>query len=41
VVAGEAVVPLEEAARAFLEFWQRDASNHFRREEEVLLLVLA
>ncbi len=41
VAAGEAVIPLEEAARAFLEFWQRDASGHFRRKEEVFLLVLA
>jgi hypothetical protein len=28
-------------ARAFLEFWQRDASGHFCREEELLLLILA
>ena len=39
VAAGEE--PLEEATRAFLEFWQRDTSVHFRREEEVLLPVLA
>ena len=32
---------LEEAAGAFLEFWQKDVSIHFRREEEVLLPVLA
>ena len=31
----------EEAARAFLEFWQKDTSIHFRQEEEVLLPVLA
>ena len=40
-VAGEGVGPLEEAAGAFLEFWQRETSGHFRREEEVLLPVLA
>ena len=28
-------------ARNFLEFWQRDTSRHFRKEEEVLLPVLA
>jgi hemerythrin-like domain-containing protein len=28
-------------ARDFLEFWQRDTSHHFRKEEEVLLPVLA
>ena len=28
-------------ARKFLEFWQRDTSHHFRKEEEVLLPVLA
>ena len=28
-------------ARKFLEFWQRDTSLHFRKEEEVLLPVLA
>ncbi len=30
-----------ETARDFLEFWQRDTSLHFRKEEEVLLPVLA
>jgi len=29
------------AARNFLEFWRRDTSLHFRKEEEVLLPVLA
>lgn len=38
---GEGVRPLEETARAFLTFWQRETSAHFRREEEVLLPVLA
>ncbi len=28
-------------ARDFLDFWQRDTSRHFRKEEEVLLPVLA
>jgi iron-sulfur cluster repair protein YtfE (RIC family) len=39
--AGERTEPLEEAARNFLDFWQKDTSAHFRREEEVLLPVLA
>jgi iron-sulfur cluster repair protein YtfE (RIC family) len=30
-----------DTARDFLEFWQRDTSRHFRKEEEVLLPVLA
>src|SRR5215211_7699227 len=30
-----------DSARDFLEFWQRDTSRHFRKEEEVLLPVLA
>ena len=30
-----------DIARKFLEFWQRDTSLHFRKEEEVLLPVLA
>jgi hemerythrin-like domain-containing protein len=29
------------AAHDFLEFWRRDTSLHFRKEEEVLLPVLA
>jgi hemerythrin-like domain-containing protein len=28
-------------AQDFLDFWQRDTSHHFRKEEEVLLPVLA
>jgi iron-sulfur cluster repair protein YtfE (RIC family) len=31
----------EEVVRTFLELWQKDTSVHFRREEEVLLPVLA
>ena len=38
--AGEGVTP-EEAARAFLKFWREDTSLHFRKEEEVLLPVVA
>ncbi len=37
----EEVEPLEETARTFLKFWQRETSTHFRKEEEVLLPVLA
>jgi hypothetical protein len=32
---------LTDTARAFLEFWREDTSLHFRKEEEVLLPVLA
>jgi hypothetical protein len=28
VAAGEGVGPIEDAARAFLEFWQRETSAH-------------
>ena len=38
--AGEGVTPAE-AARAFLKFWREDTSLHFRKEEEVLLPVVA
>jgi len=38
--AGEGEPPAE-AARAFLRFWERDTSPHFREEEEVLLAVFA
>lgn len=31
----------EPVARGFLEFWQKDTSIHFRKEEEVLLPVVA
>lgn len=37
----DGVGPLEEAARAFLEFWKKETSAHFRKEEEVLLPVVA
>lgn len=32
---------LTEAARTFLKFWREETSTHFRKEEEVLLPVLA
>src|SRR5215210_4377232 len=38
--SGDEGVPTE-VARGFLEFWQKDTSGHFRKEEEVLLPVLA
>lgn len=38
--AGDGVIS-EEVARAFLKFWQEDTSIHFRKEEEVLLPVMA
>ena len=38
--AGEEAEPAD-AARSFLEFWRRETSLHFRKEEEVLLPVLA
>jgi hemerythrin-like domain-containing protein len=31
----------ESTARAFLDFWQKDTALHFRKEEEVLLPVMA
>ncbi len=34
-------IELAEAAGDFLEFWRHDTSLHFRKEEEVLLPVLA
>src|SRR3712207_6628453 len=39
VASGEGGDPTE-AARAFLKFWQKETSTHFRKEEEVLLPVL-
>jgi hemerythrin-like domain-containing protein len=38
--SGEATDP-EEVAGGFLAFWQEEISAHFRKEEEVLLPVLA
>lgn len=33
--------PAEKTAREFLDFWQKETSVHFCREEEVLLRVMA
>ncbi len=38
--AGEGEPP-QEVARAFLQFWEKDTSPHFREEEEVLLAIYA
>ena len=38
--SGEGGDPVQ-TAKAFLGFWQRETSAHFRKEEEVLLPVLA
>lgn len=38
--SGEGAAPAE-AAGAFLKFWQEETSLHFRKEEEVLLPVMA
>lgn len=39
--AGDGAHPVEDTARAFLEFWRSETSVHFRKEEEVLLPVAA
>lgn len=38
---GDDAPPVGDAAASFLDFWQRDTSLHFRKEEEVLLPVVA
>ena len=38
---GDEVHPAEATARGFLDFWQNDTAIHFRKEEEVLLPVVA
>jgi hemerythrin-like domain-containing protein len=38
---GDEPHPAEATARDFLDFWQKDTSIHFRKEEEVLLPVVA
>ena len=38
---GDEVHPAEATARGFLDFWQNDTAIHFRKEEEVLLPVMA
>ena len=39
--ASEDETELADAAGGFLEFWLKDTRLHFRKEEEVLLPVLA
>jgi iron-sulfur cluster repair protein YtfE (RIC family) len=41
VAEGEEEGAAEKTARDFLDFWQKDTSLHFRKEEEVLLPVIA
>jgi len=41
VASGEGGGSFADATQGFLEFWRRDTSLHFRKEEEVLLPVLA
>jgi hemerythrin-like domain-containing protein len=38
---GDEESAVEKTARDFLDFWQKDTSLHFRKEEEVLLPVMA
>src|SRR5919199_2040882 len=38
---GDQAYPADTAARDFLDFWQKDTALHFRKEEEVLLPVMA
>ena len=38
---GDEITSAESTARDFLDFWQRDTALHFRKEEEVLLPVMA
>lgn len=38
---GDEVNSAESAAKEFLDFWQKDTAIHFRKEEEVLLPVMA
>ena len=38
---GEETNSAESAAKEFLDFWQKETSIHFRKEEEVLLPVVA
>jgi hemerythrin-like domain-containing protein len=33
--------PAEAAVKGFLDFWQKDTALHFRKEEEVLLPIMA
>jgi hemerythrin-like domain-containing protein len=38
---GDETTSAESTARDFLDFWQKDTALHFRKEEEVLLPVMA
>jgi|SRR5215207_3123386 len=38
---GDEITSAESTARDFLDFWQKDTALHFRKEEEVLLPVMA
>jgi len=38
---GDETTSVESTARDFLDFWQKDTALHFRKEEEVLLPVMA
>jgi hemerythrin-like domain-containing protein len=38
---GDQTTSAESTARNFLDFWQKDTALHFRKEEEVLLPVMA
>jgi iron-sulfur cluster repair protein YtfE (RIC family) len=38
---GDSAYRTEKVARDFLDFWQKDTAIHFRKEEEVLLPVVA
>jgi hemerythrin-like domain-containing protein len=41
VEEGKEANSAESAAKEFLDFWQKESSIHFRKEEEVLLPVMA
>src|SRR5215211_3018376 len=38
---GDEAPPTEAMARGFVDFWQKDTAIHFRKEEEILLPVMA
>jgi iron-sulfur cluster repair protein YtfE (RIC family) len=38
---GDEAHPTEAMARGFVDFWQKDTAIHFRKEEEILLPVMA
>jgi hemerythrin-like domain-containing protein len=41
VAEGDETTSADSTARDFLDFWQKDTALHFRKEEEVLLPVMA